>query len=126
MADTRKIPSPVCIRGPNSGIGLNDTPSAVITSVLHTGTGDAGQITSSGNAMAPGLETAFHKTIKKVSSDIEELKFNTAIAALMTLLNQIDSVGSLTADELSVFVRLLCPIAPHLAEEIWEKASFFE
>ena len=74
-----------------------------------------------GKGVTPGLETAFHKTIKKVSSDIEELKFNTAIAALMTLLNQIDDAGSLTADELSIFVRLLCPIAPHLCEEIWEK-----
>jgi len=74
-----------------------------------------------GRGMNPALESAFHKTIKKVSSDIEDLKFNTAIAALMTLLNQIDDEGKMTLDELSIFVRLLCPIAPHLSEEIWEK-----
>ena len=74
-----------------------------------------------GHGATPKLESAFHKTIKKVSSDIEELKFNTAIAAMMTLLNQIDDVGSLTLDELSVFVRLLCPIAPHLCEELWQR-----
>ena len=66
------------------------------------------------------LETSFHKTVKKVSEDIEELKFNTAIASMMTLLNEIYEVGSLTAEQLSVLVRLLCPFAPHLAEEMWE------
>ena len=69
---------------------------------------------------APKLETAFHKTIKKVTLDIEEMKFNTAIAALMTLLNTIDDFGGVSKEQLSVFVRLLCPIAPHLCEEIWE------
>lgn len=65
------------------------------------------------------LESSFHKTIKKVSSDIEEMKFNTAIAALMTLINAIYDNGSLTVDELKIFVKLLCPFAPHLSEEIW-------
>ena len=68
----------------------------------------------------PKLEVAFHKTIKKVTSDIEEMKFNTAIAALMTLLNAIDDAAGLSKEQLSIFVRLLCPIAPHLCEEIWE------
>ena len=66
------------------------------------------------------LETSFHKTVKKVSEDIEELKFNTAIAAMMSLLNEIYDTGSLTRDELSMLVRLICPFAPHLAEEMWE------
>ncbi|MDY3863046.1 MAG: leucine--tRNA ligase, partial [Eubacteriales bacterium] len=66
------------------------------------------------------LESSFHKTVKKVSGDIEELKFNTAIAAMMSLLNEICEVGSLTPDELSVLIRLICPFAPHLAEEMWE------
>ncbi len=66
------------------------------------------------------LESSFHKTVKKVSGDIEELKFNTAIAAMMSLLNEIYEVGSLTPDELSVLIRLICPFAPHLAEEMWE------
>ncbi len=66
------------------------------------------------------LEASFHKTVKKVSDDIEELKFNTAIAAMMSLLNEIYEVGSLTREQLSMLVRLICPFAPHLAEEMWE------
>jgi leucyl-tRNA synthetase len=66
------------------------------------------------------LESAIHKTIKKVSSDIEELKFNTAIAAMMALLNEIYEVGSLSKEQLSILIRLVCPFAPHLAEEMWE------
>ena len=73
-----------------------------------------------GTGVTPELETPFHRTIKKVSSDIEEMKFNTAIAALMTLLNEIDEVGHLTVTELQTLVRLLSPFAPHLAEEIHE------
>ncbi len=67
------------------------------------------------------LETSFHKTVKKVSEDIENMKFNTAIASLMTLLNEIYEVGSITKCELKTFVKLLDPFAPHVAEEIWEK-----
>jgi leucyl-tRNA synthetase len=75
---------------------------------------------ANGTGVTAKLETAFHKTIKKVSSDIEEMKFNTAIAAMMGLLNDIDAEGKLTVDELKIFVKLLCPFAPHLCEEIWE------
>ena len=71
-----------------------------------------------------GLTTLLHKTIRKVSSDIEEMKFNTAIAALMTLQNEIEKLGSLTKEELSVVLRLLCPFAPHLCEELWEQEGF--
>ncbi len=71
-----------------------------------------------GSGVTPKLETAFHKTVKKVSEDIEQLKFNTAIAAMMGLLNEIDEVGSLTKDELHTFISMLCPFAPHLCEEI--------
>ena len=67
------------------------------------------------------LEASFHKVIKKVSSDIEETKFNTGIAAMMGLVNEIFEYGSLTRDQLSILLRLLCPFAPHLCEEIWEK-----
>lgn len=73
-----------------------------------------------GEGVTPKLETAFHKTIKKVSLDIEDLKFNTAIASMMTLLNDIAAVGNITRDELMTLVRLVCPFAPHLAEEMWE------
>ena len=74
----------------------------------------------SGSGSTPELEASFHKTVKKVSSDIESMKFNTAIAAMMTLVNEIYNVGHLTKDELKTLVSLLCPFAPHLCEEIWE------
>ena len=66
------------------------------------------------------LETPFHKTIKKVSSDIEEMKFNTAIAALMTLTNDIYNLGKVSSEQVQTFAKLLYPFAPHLCEEIWE------
>ena len=73
-----------------------------------------------GEGYSAKLEVPFHKTIKKVSEDIENMKFNTAIAALMTLLNEIYEAGSLTKSELKTFVKLLDPFAPHVAEEVWE------
>ncbi len=73
-----------------------------------------------GSGVTPELETAFNKTIKKVSLDIEDMKFNTAVAAMMTLINDIYAHGSLTSDELGIFVRILSPFAPHICEEIWE------
>ncbi len=72
-----------------------------------------------GKGETPAIQKSLHKTIKKVSDDIENMKFNTAIAAMMSLINDIYDAGSLTADELGIFVRLLCPFAPHLCEEIW-------
>ncbi|OPZ94038.1 MAG: Leucine--tRNA ligase [Firmicutes bacterium ADurb.Bin419] len=74
-----------------------------------------------GEGFTPKLETIFNKTIKKVTNDFEEMKFNTAIAALMGLLNEIYDCGSITKDELVIFIKLLCPVAPHICEEIWEK-----
>ena len=74
-----------------------------------------------GNGTTKKLESIMNKTVKKVSQDIEGMKFNTAIAAMMTCLNEINDVGTLTKDELSVFIRLLCPFAPHLCEEMWEQ-----
>ena len=66
------------------------------------------------------MEVKIHKAIKKVSSDIEAMKFNTAIACLMTLINDIYTVGKISKDDLVIFIKLLCPFAPHLCEEIWE------
>ena len=74
-----------------------------------------------GNGTTKKFESIMNKTVKKVSQDIEDMKFNTAIAAMMTCLNEINDVGTLTKDELSVFIRLLCPFAPHLCEEMWEQ-----
>ena len=70
------------------------------------------------------LETEFHKTIKKVSVDIENLKMNTAIAALMSLFNAITATGSVNKAELKTFITLLNPFAPHLTEEMWEINGF--
>ena len=74
-----------------------------------------------GAGVTPKLESAFHKTIKKVSQDIEEMKFNTAIAAMMSLTNDIYEAGTLTVDELKTFITLLNPFAPHVTEEIWHE-----
>ncbi len=71
-----------------------------------------------GHGVTPALEVPFHKTIKKVSEDIEAMKFNTAIAAMMELVNKIFECGTLTVDELTTFATILCPFAPHICEEI--------
>ncbi|MBO5126700.1 MAG: class I tRNA ligase family protein, partial [Clostridia bacterium] len=73
-----------------------------------------------GTGVTAKLESSFHKTVKKVTEDIEDMKFNTAIAAMMALINTIYEVGSLTADELKTLLKILCPFAPHLCEEMWE------
>ncbi len=72
------------------------------------------------------LESEFHKTIKKVTHDIETLKFNTAIAALMSLMNVINDTKSITKDELKIFTQLLNPFAPHITEEVWDKFELGE
>lgn len=76
-----------------------------------------------GTGVTPALEASFHKTVKKVTEDIEGMKFNTAIAAMMSLINEIYDVGSLTVDEMKTFAALLCPFAPHISEEIWEQCG---
>ncbi len=70
------------------------------------------------------LESAMHKTVKKVTDDTEKMKFNTAIAALMSLLNDIYKEGSITRGELRTFLLLLNPTAPHITEEMWQIAGF--
>ncbi len=73
-----------------------------------------------GEAYQPSLEKAFHKTIRKVTEDIENLKFNTAIAAVMALLNDIYKVGKITKDEMRTLLLLINPFAPHITEEMWQ------
>ena len=72
----------------------------------------------------PELEASFHRTIKKVTEDIEQLKMNTAIAAMMTLYNEVSATGYITRGELKAFITILNPFAPHLTEEIWEQMNF--
>ena len=75
-----------------------------------------------GSEYSDKLRANFHKTIKKVSEDIEAMKFNTAIAALMTLINDIYAAGSINKAELGAFCTLLYPFAPHISEEMYNAA----
>ena len=76
-----------------------------------------------GDEYSAALESAFHKTVKKVSQDIDEMKFNTAIAALMALVNEIGN-RELTDREWKTFLLLLSPFAPHICEELWEIKNY--
>ena len=77
-----------------------------------------------GDGYSPELEGSMHKLIKKVTSDIEEMKFNTAIAAMMSFLNEIYEKKSITKGELRDYLLLLNPFAPHMTEEMWQLAGF--
>ena len=81
-------------------------------------------ILAPGGEYSPELESALHKTIRKVSEDIEAMKYNTAIAAMMSLLNDIYAKGGVNHAELRTFILLLNPFAPHMTEEMWERAGF--
>ena len=70
------------------------------------------------------IEAEMHRTVKKVTEDIENLKMNTAIAALMSLLNTIQASGKITKDEYKTFITLLNPFAPHITEELWVECGF--
>ena len=70
------------------------------------------------------METKMHQTIKKVSNDFENLKFNTAIAALMTLINDFYKAGKVTKGEFKTLLLLLNPVAPHMTEELWEMMNY--
>jgi len=74
-----------------------------------------------GECYTKELETSIHKAIKKVSEDYESLKFNTAIATLMSLLNEFNDLGRLNKSEIKTFLILLNPVAPHITEEIWDR-----
>lgn len=77
-----------------------------------------------GDTFSKELEVPFNKTIKKVSEDIEGMKFNTAIAALMSLINEIYDNGKINKAELKAFITLLYPFAPHMTEEIFKEQGF--
>lgn len=82
------------------------------------------EMISPGDGFSPALSALMHETIKKVTEDYERMKFNTAIAAMMTLLNEMYQVGSVRRDELKTLMMLLNPAAPHITEEIWEAQGF--
>ena len=77
-------------------------------------------ILNDADGIRPELESSFHKAIKKVGDDIENIKFNTAIATLMALINDITATGTITKEELRIFTILLNPFAPHVTEEVFE------
>ena len=77
-----------------------------------------------GDGVRPQTEAAVHKAIRKVGDDIEGLKFNTAIAAMMTLVNELTAAGGATREEYRILLILLNPFAPHMTEELWELCGF--
>lgn len=81
-------------------------------------------ILTDGEDYSDDLMTKMHQTIKKVSGDYENLKYNTAIAALMTLLNDVAKKGAVNRAEFKTFLILLNPVAPHITEELWNACGF--
>jgi leucyl-tRNA synthetase len=79
---------------------------------------DAMEATSA-SSEKPSARVALHRTIKKVGEDIEAFKFNTAISALMILLNELEASASLSKDELAMLVKIIHPLAPHMGQELW-------
>lgn len=77
-----------------------------------------------GDEYSKELEASIHKTIKKVSNDYEKMKFNTAIASMMELINEVNKLSRINKAELKTFITLLNPVAPHITEEMWERAGF--
>ncbi|MGI5971361.1 MAG: leucine--tRNA ligase [Oscillospiraceae bacterium] len=82
-----------------------------------------GENTAEGDVYSPEHEASVHRTVKKVGEDIEQMKFNTAIAALMSLVNEFSGDGVNKA-EMNTLLRLLSPFAPHICEELWEMNGF--
>ncbi len=77
-----------------------------------------------GDSYTKEIEILINQTIKKVSEDYESLKYNTAIASLMTLLNEMRNIGKITKKDFKTYLILLNPVAPHLTEELWEEIGF--
>jgi leucyl-tRNA synthetase len=82
------------------------------------------ELLAGGDEYSAGLAIKMHRTVKKVTEDIEKMKFNTAVAALMELLNDFYAQKKITRRELAVFLILLNPAAPHITEELWRQAGF--
>lgn len=84
---------------------------------------DDGQLVTTSEALTPEIEKLVHKTIKKVTEDIESMSFNTAISAMMILVNELYRAECRSVLALKPLVQILAPFAPHLAEELWEKMN---
>ncbi|MBQ5994274.1 MAG: leucine--tRNA ligase [Clostridia bacterium] len=84
------------------------------------------EMLTDGDEYSAELSSAMHKTVKKVTGDIEQMKFNTAIAAVMTLLNNIYDKGSINRAELKTLLLLVNPFAPHITEEMWSALGYGE
>ena len=82
------------------------------------------EMVEDGENYSKDLEVTIHQTIKKVSDDYENLKYNTAIASLMSLSNDMRSKGKITKADFKTYITLLNPVAPHLTEELWQLAEF--
>ncbi len=78
------------------------------------------------DGIRPELEANVHRTIQKVTNDVENLKHNTAIAAMMSLLNDFTASGGVTKEEYKILLKLLNPFAPHMTEEVWQNMEFGE
>ena len=78
-------------------------------------------ILTEGSEYSPKFESMMHKAIKKVSNDIEEMKFNTAVSTFMTMVNEFTKEKKINRAEYKTFLQLLNPFAPHMTEEIWER-----
>lgn len=85
---------------------------------------EAEDILTEDESYSKDLEIKMHQTIKKVSGDFECLKYNTAIAAMMALINEFYKKNAVTRGELKTLLTLLNPVAPHITEEIWQSAGF--
>ena len=81
-------------------------------------------ILTDGDAYSEDLETKMHQTVKKVSSDFENLKYNTAIAAMMSLVNEFYKKNAVNHAEFQTLLTLLNPVAPHITEELWERTGY--
>ena len=79
-----------------------------------------------GKAFSPAINALIHETVKKVSEDIEKMKFNTAIAAMMTLVNEMSAQPSVTQADMETLLLILSPFTPHICEEIWQNLGHAE